>query len=553
MKARLWFACVCLCGLAAVHAEEHNRTYTVKPGSNGVALITDVAKPDDTLVVNFQAAKGYILVSAECEDSAHLGWKKIADFTFRLTVAKNLAENEIHKAKFLGKIKPVPPENGGKGGGGGGKGDAVKEALLDWDMIGAFKILSAHEGVGDDLGRTPPAALESSKPGKDKPPVMAGEAVYNEKTGQFDGSFKEGTDSFTGQYLSTPAVVDPKTATPEQLGAAEEKPCPDGDKVKVQYVYFGCTTAGKIGGMAVPDVIQINAYNPKPSGAELRKIADQKKAELDKASAAEAAAMKKNDDALAAIGQAELELEKAVSNSAAIKSAQNAVEDAQKKLAAVLKTKEAIDKEWAAVQQLVKDNKLSTTSKRYTDAQALAAAAPGYVAQAQKALDTANANLAKAREQAKNDPAVKAAQKKLDDANAARKKTEAAYEAARKATTAADAAFEAADKKATAQEDIEKDWAKSYAGVLVHEQGHRRICYFYADKLTDMLNHLRAWGYAPTKERAAVLGSKQFLKAWNREVDKIRKQDIAMQQAYDAPDGSDHGQKQEQWDWSRLK
>jgi hypothetical protein len=140
-----------------------------------------------------------------------------------------------------------------------------------------------------------------------------------------------------------------------------------------------------------------------------------------------------------------------------------------------------------------------------------------------------------------------------DDANAARKKTEAAYAAARKATADAKAAFTAANKKAKAQEAIDAAWTVNYAGTLVHEEGHRRICYFYADKLTDMLNHLRAWGYAPTKERAEELGFDRFRVAYRKEVTKILAQDIAMQAAYDAPDGSDHGQKQEKWNWSRLK
>jgi len=41
----------------------------------------------------------------------------------------------------------------------------------------------------------------------------------------------------------------------------------------------------------------------------------------------------------------------------------------------------------------------------------------------------------------------------------------------------------------------------------------------------------------------------RFVDAWRRWVSTIQKEDEAMQTSYDAPTGTDHGQKQDNWDW----
>jgi len=109
-----------------------------------------------------------------------------------------------------------------------------------------------------------------------------------------------------------------------------------------------------------------------------------------------------------------------------------------------------------------------------------------------------------------------------------------------------------AEDKAAEADALDASWKQVRDGTLLHENGHRRICYHYTDKLTDMLNHLRAWGYAPKEERAAELGKKKYQDEWVDRVGAIQKEAREMQALYDSPAGTNHGQNQGNWNWGQL-
>jgi len=109
-----------------------------------------------------------------------------------------------------------------------------------------------------------------------------------------------------------------------------------------------------------------------------------------------------------------------------------------------------------------------------------------------------------------------------------------------------------AEDKAAEADALDASWKQVRDGTLLHENGHRRICYHYTDKLTDMLNHLRAWGYAPKEERARELGEIHYRKEWTIRVRAIQDEEDDKQALYDSPAGTNHGQNQGNWNWNQL-
>jgi hypothetical protein len=495
--------------ISTASAETFAKTVLVRPGDNGTLSITTRAAVKDTLTITFKAKDGYELVSADVDDPDKLGWKPAGGFSFSLTVSGELKRNVNLTAKFFGKLKKKPADAGN----GSGKKEKKDDELLDWNLEGRFKVLGSHEGTGVDEGRAPPGSLESKKPGGDAVPTE--EATYDPKTGQFVGSFEgDNGRTFTGLYKSYPALADLTTRTAKQLGDPELRPCPEGDDTKVHFVYFGAEDAGGIGGMAKPDIIAINSFTANPTAAQAQADADAKIAARQEAQAAKDVAQAAKIAADKAVEAAEATLNAAIANIPA-------VEAAEKQVALILE-------------------KLKTATGKQKEL-------------LQKNLEKAKERLDKALQAAAKNKDVIAAQAALDAAKADATAKEQTLAQASKALQDAIKAEQQAVELAEQQADLEEQWKHVYDGTLIHELGHRRICYFYADKLTEMLKKLRTWGYAPEVARAKSLGQLKFLEERNRRVLAIQDADRAMQELYDSKDGTDHGITQENWNWDRLK
>jgi hypothetical protein len=516
--------------------------------------------------VTFQAASGYKLVSADVKDPAGLGWKPDGAFSFKLTVREDLRINTFHVAHFYGKLKPI----GGPGPGGGA------EVLLDWDLDGQFKVFGEHEGVGDDLGRDPVASLVSSKPGGG--PQSVGQATYDQAKGEFigDGSFKEGGKVYLGAYYPVPCDADLATYKPEQLGEAEEKDCPEGDKVKVKFVYFGCTTAGGIGGKADPDEIKINGFSPADGLLALQQALAQAETAYQAALAAEAAAKTAAETAQQDAATKQKAYEELLKQDSGVQKAQERLTKAQEHLKkaqenpaylkekiALENAKKAWDKWLANRDTLVAGGGLanwqSTLNSLEEDVAKHQAKVQNFEQQIQElaqAVQAAADALTAAQQKAAEQSAAIAAAKAAAEAAAAQAATlQTAYQQAMAASAQAKQVRDDAKKQyddALAEANaVQLAWLEVYAGILAHEQGHRRICYHHTDKMTDTLNHLRAWGYALAEQRAAQLGGVHFQDAWTREWRDIRKADKNMQTKYDSD--TNHGGNQNNWDWNQLQ
>ncbi len=523
------------CCLGLIQAESFTPTYTITKGSNGEATFTTSATAGDIIVVTFVAQSPYIMESATVEDPAKLGWKPNGGFSFKLIVPKGLDITKEHSAKFKGTLTVK------------GTSDKKPEPI-PWDMDGKFKVLGAHQGVGHDQSRDPPATMTSDKPGN--APTTSGQATYNPATGQFTGSFIEDGQNFTGIFEGV-VVADKATKEPKEL-IVQSDPCPDGDGVMVKFVYFGCTDEGGIAGKAVPDNIKINGFTQNPSAAEARAKATKATADRVAAEAKAAKALTKSQKADADVVKAEADVQKAIANVPAVKQAEAKLKAAQTRVAQVEKAKAPIDAEWALVQQLVAQGKLGVSNARYRNAQTAATQAAAVLTKAQADLAAAQEALNKAKADAPNDPTVKAAHAKLDAAKAAAAQAKADYDAAKAAADTAATAEAAALAEAERLEAIQTAWEQVYDGTLLHEQGHRKICHFYTDKMTEMLNALRVWGYAVQEATARALGKAHFKVIWNQEVAKISKEAEDKQKEYDSPGGSDHGRNQDNWNWNRL-
>jgi Bacterial protein of unknown function (DUF922) len=127
--------------------------------------------------------------------------------------------------------------------------------------------------------------------------------------------------------------------------------------------------------------------------------------------------------------------------------------------------------------------------------------------------------------------AIAAAQKTYDDAVAALVKAE--QEIAR------------LEEEIAKQKAINLAWEQSIPSLLVHEEGHRKICYLYVDELTKLANQFRAYGYAVTSARAKALAEIQFKVQSVERIQKIRNAEAAHQKSYD--DKTNHGLQQNLW------
>ena len=161
------------------------KTIVIEPGEMGERVITNDAKKGDKIVVNFEAADGYILTEAYCSDSEKLGWTRAGDFSFEVVLQKDLDVRNYHKTDFNGYLEKVqndcpPCKNGGD----------VEDEVLRWDMTGLFKVLGDNEGVGSDLNRNPQASFKTIKP----------------------SPCPDGADGHAGEFSPSPARAHPATA-----------------------------------------------------------------------------------------------------------------------------------------------------------------------------------------------------------------------------------------------------------------------------------------------------------------------------------------------------
>lgn len=256
MILKHWLLPVLALFVLGAPAEEYAITVRVGPGDNGGTTITSTAAAGDTLTVTVKPKDCYAITECNVDDSAGLGWVKAGDCVFTLTVKAGLNPSSTHKARFYGKLTRTC----------GGEGSGGKSEPLDWTFEGRFRVLGDCEGVECAMDRSPKGALTSSKPGG--APMDQGEATYNADSGQFDGTLQDDSGgSFLGLYEGSP-IPDVKTAKGIQVGEVTEKPCPEDSTRQVKVVQIGSDDqATKIGGMAIPDRISINAYDGPQAAA----------------------------------------------------------------------------------------------------------------------------------------------------------------------------------------------------------------------------------------------------------------------------------------------
>ncbi len=567
---------IAVLGFCAVgHAATISESVGLVPGSFNLNFgKLQSVQNSDNIVITFYAKSGYELVKSGVSDISDLGWKQKGN-TFSVAVGANkpLAKGSINKTIFLGKLRSIA--------GGGNNGDK----LLDWDATIAFKVLDDHEGAGRDQLRDPVGAMTTDKPSP--APVQTMLATYHEEI-----KASNGTTTTTRWFTSTLVKPDPaalghyegeisadqKTLAKaaKKLGPTEDQPCPDGDKVQVKFVYLGFD--GKIAGLVEPDSITMSKYTGDeliiPAATALaaanevysQALAAEKEAKA-KVSLAEVDEAKKrkiyNDlvgvDPKVKKAQAEYDaayaaLEKAILNPQ-LEITQAALTNAEAELAAWKKGK---DKTVEQFGMALYESQFAVYQVRVTMRQAQLASLKQIITDAQKLSDLKEKALAAAKVEAeKKNAAILAAKAALDVASAAAKAALAEHMKSVKDTAAAktkvNAAQMALDNAIKEQKVILQLWAKTYAETLLHEFGHRRIAYFYADKITAMMNGVRFFGYAPTEIRAQVLAKDLYAK----EKVMMFKETIAsceeFQVSYDSLAGSDHGKKQSQWDWGKLK
>lgn len=445
-------------------------------------------------------------------------------------VREDLAIKVFHVAQFIGEM--TPDANAGAG--------AAK--VFPWDINGEYKLLFKHEGVGSDFKRKTPGTLKSEKPAA--PPVDSGVATFDEATNKFIGSSPRG---FFGGHTVDVAAHEGTAKSIDLQGKGDDHQiidCPEGDSTKVVKVYLGVDHAGKIGGLRDPnpDTITINTFSV---AAELAKaeadlavaVIAKKKADADVATAKKAVE-KANDD----VNKLAKDVNDAIDK--IVKSVQRDV-DARQRAVANAQTAETTAK---AVFDKVIADKVSPNSARYRKAkQDYDQAVLVHVA-ADKALDDAKKRLATAKAAAENDPAVIAARAALVLANQVKPATETELTAKETAATAANKKMDDVRELVANYQDQQKKWKQVRDGTLIHEEGHRRILHAHIDKMTTMLNKLRAWGYAPKEARAKVIAEIEFTKFRDKHVKIIREIEREMQGEGAGYDGvTKHGITQDKW------
>lgn len=228
---------------AWLSAEDIYRSYLVKPGKLDLGVLTATAQVGDTVTVRFSPDECYEITSGDVDDIGKLGWTKIGNYVFRVTIPAKTKPSTTHEVRFHGTLRKTCGDSGGS------------DEELTWERTGRIKLLPACEGIGCDNERKPPAALTAVKPGS--PAADGAKAQFDPQTDTISPSGAE-----YGEYLG--AVVPAKRFTPKEL-SRKSGDCPANSTVKVTYVYQGVDPSTGEGVKADPDTITIET---KPDGMD---------------------------------------------------------------------------------------------------------------------------------------------------------------------------------------------------------------------------------------------------------------------------------------------
>ena len=539
--------------------ETHDQSYAIPPGTHTAKqgegrLFTDLAKTGDYVRVTFTAPPGYVLVSTRVEDPLFLGWREFSTHVFRVEVKPGLSTTAAHYADFYGVLRKSATGSGQGGRSGPVDPNPPTPEDLTWDIRGHFKVLKAHEGTGEDQNRRPLAGLTTDKSHARQ--ETEGKARYDTTQDRFIGSLE---GQWLGVHIHNPdLLVEPLTRRPKDCQASETKPSPDDNRTPVRYVYLGVDPAARHGGIADPDLIQLNEFQPSPSVADQEAVVAAAERQDQAAQAAVTAAQQADAAAAAAVAKAEADLAAALARIPAVTIAQARVARAEQALKQAEARKTA---EEAAFQRETDQYRANPRQGRYanvSDGRAAqlyreATARHTRAMQAiQQEIQRATAELAAARAAlqaaitaAATTTAVKAAQTALTAAQQAKAATAAALAQARELARATADSLAKARAKLQNLRDLIARWQREIAAVLVHEIGHRTIYYFHLDRFTNWLNAARIWGYAPTEQRARELALIRYERSYLQRRQRMRQEHEAMQNEYESI--TQHGITQGRW------
>jgi chromosome segregation ATPase len=360
-----------------------------------------------------------------------------------------------------------------------------------------------------------------------------------------------------GEYQGEVKVADGVKDTPVFLGS-EQGPSPSGSGVTVTIAYHGARDGA--GGVASGERILHNTWDSNVAAA---------KAAADAAEAAVTAASTALDQARTALAEART---RAAAAAKAAADARQAVED--------------------LINQLIKPHadRLAAAQQAAAQAQAALDAAEAEIAKSQRARDEAErlygrnstqwrtANqalnkataaktkaeqklaeikaqiprledaLAKARAKAEQDNRVKRAQAEADRLAGLASQAEAAVTAAAEAVAAAEERLRAAeatfdrlnDAYAEAVED-ERYYREALAALLGHERQHRDILRDHVRMLTDLLAKLRSIGWSPDPGKAVTLSRDHWPECVAALERDIKSRELAAQEKFDRD--TDHGRR----------
>ncbi len=397
------------------------------------------------------------------------------------------------------------------------------------------------------------------------PAVNKGEASYDgsdPKFHNFIGSFSEGSaQGFTGYYDTSPgSIMNPRVATPLFLFSKENQDCPDGDRAKVTYAYFGFNNSDNdfVAGMAIPDTIYVNSYSAGTKiladlTAKLKELLllDAKINTLDLAlKAAQIALAKftaKNglDAAIKELDARKLKLKTTQDKITALNTEIADLNNKIKEINDLIKPPDKKPKpnkdELKALKAKLKgyEKSLAEKQEELNKLTKLWVLEGDIIKQEQKVLDIENKN--KATSDALK-AEIAAAQKSYDDAVAA--------------LAIAKPEIVSLGKEIEKQKAINLAWDKWRADTLIHEEGHRQICYLYVEKMTKLANNFRAFGYAhPAGDspealaaalaRAKEIGEIHYIKRSLELINDIRRAENEHQDRYD--NKTNHGANQNLW------
>jgi len=541
------------CLAAGESPTNHQITVTVRPGSMGVQFSKEGLKHGDQVTVTLQPASPYRIRDSRVSDPMLLGWRKLGNHIFQLTVQNPPTDKDWQVANFNGVLV--------KDAAGGGYGGTPKEEEYPFDFDGRVKRIGGDEGVSSDYKRNPPGKLTSEI--GNCPETPEGKArLEKTKTAnsigrKFIGSIAMHGDLFMGQYFGALGMAGDIAANPVFLGS-ETGPSPGGTGNTVTIAYHGARDG--VGGQALNERIIYNTWDNNIAAAKAAADAAEARLEaakkvlaaandaLAKGQAAAATAAKEAADAQAAVNALIDGLVKAVADQlAAARSTASAAQTAyDTAVAAEAKAKADLDEALRIYKRNSTQYRLALSIHQKAQAATQAAlanrkAADANVAKLEAALD-------KAREKALKDKRVIAAQKLADDKAATARRLADAVGPLQQAVTDAEKARDDASREFDRLNDLyweavedEKAYQQALASLLGHERRHRDILRDHVRELTELLAKLRSIGWSPDSARAVQLSRDYWPICVDRLEKSMRAKEAAAQEKFDGD--TDHGRK----------